>query len=61
MFLLKLGSGLQNLVKKTAERYENIDKLQTAFPRSGMHNPSPTSCAPVFLSVFIFALNLRDD
>ena len=37
MFLLKLGSELQNLVKKFAVRYENINKLQTAFPRSGMH------------------------
>ena len=35
MFLLKLGSELQNLVKKFAVRYENINKLQTAFP-SGM-------------------------
>ena len=37
MFLLKLGSELQNLVKKFAVQYENINKLQTAFPRSGMH------------------------
>ena len=37
MFLLKLGSKLQNLVKKFAVQYENINKLQTAFPRSGMH------------------------
>ena len=36
MFLLKLGSELQNLVKKFAVQYENINKLQTAFPRSGM-------------------------
>ena len=36
MFLLKLGSELQNLVKKFAVRYENINKLQTAFPQSGI-------------------------
>ena len=36
MFLLKLGSELQNLVKKFAVQYENKNKLQTAFPRSGM-------------------------
>ena len=36
MFLLKLGSELQNLVKKFAVQYENINKLQTGFPRSGM-------------------------
>ena len=37
MFLLKLGSEVQNLVKKSEVQYENINKLQTAFPRSGMH------------------------
>ena len=31
MFLLKLGSKLQNLL-----RYENFNKLQTAFPQSGI-------------------------
>ena len=36
MFLLKLGSELQNLVKKFAVQYENINKLQTAFPESGI-------------------------
>ena len=36
MFLLKLGSELQNLFKKFAVQYENINKLQTAFPRNGI-------------------------
>ena len=36
MFLLKLGSELQNLVKKFAVQYENINKLQTEFPQSGI-------------------------
>ena len=33
MFLLKLGSELQNLVKKFALQYENINKLHTTSPR----------------------------
>ena len=37
MFLLKPDSELQNLFKKFPVQYENINKLQTAFPRSGMH------------------------
>ena len=36
MFLLKLRSELQNLFKKFAVQYENINKLQTAFPRNGI-------------------------
>ena len=48
MFLLKLGSELQNLVKKFAVQYENINKLQTAFPRSRMHRGGPNS--EIFLS-----------
>ena len=36
MFPLKLGSELQNLVKKIPIRYEDINKIQTEFPRSGM-------------------------
>ena len=36
MFLLKLGSELQNLVKKFAVQYESIKKLQIAFPQSGI-------------------------
>ena len=36
MFLLKLRSELQNLFKKFAVQYENTNKLQTAFPRSGI-------------------------
>ena len=40
MFLLKLGSELQNLVKEFALQYENINKLQTTSPRSRMHTPS---------------------
>ena len=57
MFILKLGSELQNLVKTFAVQYENINKLQTAFPRSGifprsgMHREQckmpPTSFSPV--------------
>ena len=44
MFLLKLGSKLQNLVKKLQCAMKKLTKLQTAFPRSamfprsGMHN-----------------------
>ena len=37
MFLLKLGSELQNLIQKIPLRSENINKIQTAFPRSGTH------------------------
>ena len=48
MFLLKLVSELQNLVKKFAVQYENINKLQTAFPRSGMHNPHSPPCTHLF-------------
>ena len=35
MFLLKLGSELQNLVKKILIRYEDINKIWTKFPQSG--------------------------
>ena len=37
MFLLKLGSELQHLIKKF-QPILKIKKIQTAFPRSGMHN-----------------------
>ena len=40
MFLLKLGSELQNLIKKIPTNSEDINKIQTAFPRSGMQNYS---------------------
>ena len=38
MFLLKLGSELQNLVNKNPFRSDYINKMQTEFPRSEMHN-----------------------
>ena len=51
MFILKLESELQNLVKTFTVQYENINKLQTAFPQSGMHRRRckmpPTSFSPV--------------
>ena len=36
MFPLKLGSELQNLVKEIPIHYEDINKIQTEFPRSGI-------------------------
>ena len=38
MFLLKLGSKLQNLAENLQCAMKKLTKLQTAFPRSGMHN-----------------------
>ena len=41
IFLLKLGSELQNLIKKfQSVLKKEINKMQIAFPRSGMHIPS---------------------
>ena len=40
IFLLKLGSELQNLIKKIPTHSEDTNKIQTAFPRSGMCNYS---------------------
>ena len=51
MFLLKPDSELQNLFKKPAVQYENINKLQTAIPRSGMHSPSQIFCKSAFVIV----------
>ena len=41
MFSLELEPELQNLVKKIPIRYEDINKMEAEFPRSGMHNPTP--------------------
>ena len=40
MFPLKLGSELQSLVKKSNSLNEDIYKIQTEFPPSGMHKAS---------------------
>ena len=37
MFLLNIWSEYQNLVKKFQAFFEDINNMQTEFPRSGMH------------------------
>ena len=51
MLLLKLGSELKNLIKKIPIRSENINKMQTAFLRSGMHRGVHLLLNPSFFKV----------
>ena len=48
MFLLKLNSDLQNLVKKFQSAMK-INKIQTEFPRSGMHRGEGGDCMGLFI------------
>ena len=53
MLLLKLRSELANSVKKILIHSEDMDKIQTEFPRSGMHTPCSLKCSENFKSPFI--------
>ena len=46
--------GCQNVSIKTAIRYEDINKIQTEFPRSGMHRGEGGDC----IGLFILSLTL---